>query len=517
EKPYVLHLTSYDDIPSLLFTATGMFTTENVTFYKQPTLATRDETFAAADLPMYFELYSHDIYETDGTRLEFYGLGTFSNWEIETKPTYQYVYTDAVELLPITVAHAYESLITATTSAELNERLSVIPDQVLASFTEAQKEEILELYARFAALENVEYTTDVNVNGKDIEVSVKGKIPLGTVKLEATHVADFKSLAEDLGIKKATEIIIALDIKLINIADGTEWQPEAGSPVELSIDMAALGYEDGSVVRLHHKHGDKVDTFEIFIVEDGKITLITDSFSIYAVQEIGNTNTSANATQVATGTNNNNRNITIYIGDEKIYYITPNGGTPTKGTWVVTDTTGAIYYTVSSNQTSTAIGNARVNARWLSIVALKETPEDQPITLTYRYITGNNNGTLTSETYNLHVRKPLPTTENGGRRLYIKDMVNTTGTITAAIIYSEGEEDNDLLVGAAFEWTRDDNLFIVPQAYENNYKSVNIVRDHGGLVESRKKYNANKEEIGYQPVTYTLRATLSDGTVLTDS
>ncbi|MBQ5628678.1 MAG: hypothetical protein IIU98_02970, partial [Ruminococcus sp.] len=134
------------------------------------------------------------------------------------------------------------------------------------------------------------------------------------------------------------------------------------------------------------------------------------------------------------------------------------------------------------------------------------------------------------ETYNLYVTRPKATSENGGRRLYIKDMVNSTGCITAALVDTNGNEINDKLAGAAFEWTRDDGLFIVPQAYSgdlndpnaaNDFRSVSIVQDHGGLVEARKKYQIDGKEnsgvIGYKPVTYTLRATLSDGTVLTDS
>ena len=527
EKPYILHLTSYDDVPSLLFTATGMFTTDTVTFYKQPVAATIEQALSTSYLPVSFEIYSYIT--TNQPDYEFYDLGNVSAWEAETKPKYQYVKASEVELVPITVAHAYESLITASSSIEFESRISQIPERILASFTAEHKANLVALCERFAVLENVEFSNKVTLDGTELNVAVKGKIPIGTVRLETTLVPDEDILNGGFGITNADEIIIALDIKLLNTADNTEWQPEEGYPVELSIDMAALGYEDGSLVRLHHKHGDKVDTYDIFIVEDGKITFVTDSFSIYAVQQVGDTNTSANATLISHAATTNNNNITIYIGDEKIYYIRPNNGTsttnfrtPVKGTWVVTDTTGAIHYNVHSNVASTAIGNARVNAQWISIVALKETPENQPITLTFRYLTTTNTNwgqqpTIYKETYNLYVKKPLPTTENGGRRLYIKDMVNSTGTITAAIIDSNGNENNDLLAGAAFEWTRDDGLFIVPQAYKNDFKSVSIVQDHGGLVESRKKYNANKEEIGYQPVTYTLRATLSDGTVLTDS
>lgn len=531
EKPYILHMTYSEDHPALMFPSKkSMFIDGTVTVSKQAVQAARTVDVSSADLPFIFDsnyFYSDGVY--------WYDLGDVSELEAITDAQYHYVNAVYTIQLPITVAHAYELLITSATSSEFNEHLAGIPDRVLASFSEALKEKVVAHLEELTAGENVEYNTTVKINGVEIGVAVKGKIPRDTVTLQASHVADFKTLADALGTEKATDIIVALDIKLINTVDGTVWQPEEGSPVELSIDMASLGYEDGTVVRLHHIHDDgDITTFDIFIVEDGKITLITDSFSIYAVQNIGDNQ--QNATQISPGTNND-RDITIYIGDEKIYYIVPNGDgynstrNPVRGTWVVTDTAGAIHYTVSSNQTSTAIGHNRVNARWISIVALKETPTNQPVTLTFRYVTSTaDNAYVYSETYNLHIRTPRATSANGGRRLYIKDMVNTTGCITAALVDTNGNEINDKLAGAAFEWTRDDGLFIVPQAYSgdlndpnaaNDFRSVSIVQDHGGLVEARKKYqidgNENSGVIGYKPVTYTLRATLSDGTVLTDS
>ena len=82
----------------------------------------------------------------------------------------------------------------------------------------------------------------------------------------------------------------------------------------------------------------------------------------------------------------------------------------------------------------------------------------------------------------------------------MKDDVNRTGRIVATLVDDEGNELS--LEGAAFTWRRSDNYMISHYAYGDNQQSINIARDHGGLVEARK--NAN----GYLPTTYYVEALL---------
>ncbi|MBR5447918.1 MAG: hypothetical protein IKV40_05800, partial [Clostridia bacterium] len=448
DRPYVLCQTFYeDDRPALVFTHVGMFTGETVIFSKQAVAACLFQQLSVADLPKVFEVYSYILVESQEENeldYEFYDLGDVTAWETETKPNYQFVDIKYVELVPITVAYAYEQLTSAESCAEFYERLEEIPDQVLASFSQTLKEDVIAHVGALYAIEHAELNGNATVNGTELDVSVVGKIPVDTVELDVVPVADQDIIDGGFGIKSADEIIIALDIKIVSKEDGTEWQPEEGYPVELSIDVASLGYEDGKVVRLHHKHGDEIETCDYLLVENGKVTFVTSNFSIFVIKQLYD----VDGVKLSAGTT-----IDLEVGDDVLYYIDPpvgNRESVAKGTWVVTDdTTGAIHYTVYTEGESTSIGNTRANARWINIVALKKTPgepggaDEQLITLTYKYLVSTRtvnwrgeesetiSNTIQEETYKIRVKTPAATSANGGRRLYIKDMVNSTGSITA--------------------------------------------------------------------------------------
>ena len=260
--------------------------------------------------------------------------------------------------------------------------------------------------------------------------------------------------------------------------------------------MAEMGYEDGKVFRFHHKHDGEIYVNDVFVVMDGKLTAVIGGFSMMLVTNVGSNNAVSNAE-----TYNSGQTVNLYVGDEKIYYCNLNGNN--NGTWKVTDTSGAIHYTVHSNSNnSAAIGNGQLRACWISIVALKETTT--PVTLVYDV--GNN-----QQTYYLNITAPKA--DKGKKRLYIKDDVNYSGRIVAALVDENGNEIPNGLEGASFSWSRDDGLFIVPVAYDVDYKGVNIARDHGGLTESKKDTASNK----YKPVTYTVKVVLADGSEFEDS
>ncbi len=518
ENPYVLQAAYEDDSPSLIpLPMRGMFTAETIIVQKSVAAASRYIEINAADMPYFFDVdYCYDEHGN-----VFYDLGDITFVEAITSSEYRYVSEADVTLIPARASIAYDKLMAAKSSGEFYQYLYDIPDEVLSCFTEKYKNDAASHIEELVRIENVEYADEVELGEEKLNVTVKGKLPEKNVELKLEAVPSEKVLDEGFDVESEEDITLALDIKLINTEDGSEWQPAEGESVEVSFDMAALGYEDDTVFRLHHKHGDRIERYEVLVVTDGKLTIQTSGFSIYVVEELYD----VTGSQITTG--NNAEPQTLSVGDEVVYYYKTNnnGNGDPKGTWIVEDPEGAIYYTVHSNVSSEDIGHNMVYAQWIKIVALKETTTPINITFNYAKVTINQygqsnvvNNTAKTESFKLDINTPKAIDESkpnvdDGRLLYISDTVNESGTITAVLVDKNGNVLEKGLEGAAFSWSRDDKLFIVPQAYENNYKSVNIARDHSGLVEARMK----KDETGYKPVTYTLTATLADGTELTDS
>lgn len=494
-NPYVLCLENEYDPPSLtVLPLQGMFIGETVDIRDKAVEATKTVTLNTADLPDFFDLTPTDMYGN------YYDLGDVSDWYSDTNVVYRYVKAENVILIAPEVTVAYEKLKNAETAREFEEIWESIPEDIRNQFT-PKHIEILD--KKHEEIGNVEKNCTVDYNGKILNVSVTGPIP-ANVELFVEPVSAETVLAEGFDVKNATEIITALDIKLL-YGDYTEWQPEEGERIAVSIDMASLGIPDETVVRLHHKHGDEIEKFEIFLVLDGSVTVYTGGLSVFAV-------TTTDGIQRADNVRYNNGNtISMTVGQEKIFYIRPGnndniGNIPDPnynidGTWEVTDTSGAIFYSVHSRST---IGHDGMFCPWIRIVALKEASN---VTLKFNY--WQNNG-LQTETYTLNITAPKAAA--GKKLLYLKDDVNATGRIVATLVDQNGVEIENGFDGAAFSWSRRDavngNVFIVPAAYELGYRAVNIARDHGGLVEARKDNDS------YAPTTYTLNVILSDGTEL---
>ena len=478
ENPYILHIKDMNDSPSLvILPQQGMFLGETVDVLKEPVAATPFVTLATADLPAFFDVIPADA---DGF---WYDLGDIAGWHTTlAEKGYHYVAAENVLLIAPEVTVAYEKLKNADSAEEYNAIWETLPESVRDQFSDKHLSVLDQCHE---ALNNVQYSETVEYNGKSLNVSVSGPIPKSGVSLHVSPVSNETVLSEGFDIENATEIITALDIKILR-EDNTEWQPADGEHLQLSIDMAVLGIPDGKVVRLHHKHDGRIYKRDVFIVMDGKLTVVTTGFSIYVVDNVGDDS----GTEIWNG-----GTASVTIGETAYFYYRTNNN---NGTWIVNDPSGAIHYTVHNNSDNSAgIGHNQVKARWIKIVGLKETTT--PIKLTYS--TGNS-----QETYDLNVT--VPRAKAGEKKLYLKDDVNLTGRLVAALVDENGNEIKDGLVGAAFKWTRNDGLFIVPAAYDKDYSAVNIARDHGGLVEARKT------AAGYTPVIYTLDVILSDGTEL---
>ena len=493
--PWILQAIFSKDTPSLLFVPTqGILVNETVQVQKDTYGASRYFDVPVSSLPEFIDV--EYLYETTYNS-SWYNIGDLTGYVTIDGLTSEYVYVKESEvvLIPAEVSAAYDRLLNSDSLQEYYDIFESIPEEIRNQFTDKHEANVESHFNHIYAIENVEVATTTTINGVDVPVKVKGKIP-ETAILSVTPVTNETVQSE--GFKVAVEdIVLALDIKIYN--EGVEWQPEEGFPVDLMLDMTSLGHEDNTVFELHHKHGEKISKNDVFVVMDGMLTIRTSGFSIYVVAN-------TNATQNITGEPiiDNNENYTMIIGQSKVFYIRYFGdytSADSNGTWRVNDPEGAIHYTVHANVTSSEdVGHNQVRARWLKVIALKET--ENPITISYT----NGNST---ETFKLNVE--VPKADKNQKKLYIKDNVNQYGKITATLVDENGKELD--LAGAAFAWKRSDGLFIVPPAYEDAYRSVNIARDHGGLVEARKKADGT----GYEPVTYTVEVTLPDDSRLTAS
>lgn len=526
-NPYILYtdMGIEESNPALWMTPVrGMFVGETIYVQKALGAAEKGITLNVSELPDFF-----DVLPISGSGLEWYDLGDITSWsDLVTSTEYRYVIDSSVILIPAEVSKAYNDLMNAEDEEAYNAIMSQLPESITAQFTDKHLANLEEHFEEISEIDPIEYTTKATVGGKEVDVTVYGRIPEG-ITLSATGVSAETVISEGFDVKDATEIVAALDIKLLN-ADNSVWQPKAGNRIWVSIGMAELGYEDGSILKLQHKHGDRIDTFDIFVVLDGKVTVGINGFSIFVVSNENST------TQIGEEINNGEEH-TIRVGDDTVFYFNPpprgwrEDTDYEAGTWRVTDISGAIYYTIHSNETP---DNNGIYAPWIKIHPLKKTTAETQITLTFEYANINLGWPARVEeswtqTYTLNILPP-EANEDIGKRIYLRDEVNTSGCIIATLVDENGNVINGGLAGAAFSWERWDDgqkMFIMPDAYENmddenvdetedpnrvNNDRINIAKDHGGLLESKAKVVDGKKT--YVPTEYRVKVTLADGTEL---
>lgn len=553
-NPYVLYtnLGEEEYEPTLLMLPLqGMFVGETVYVQKEKVAASKGDVINVADVPEFFDvvwtLEELDENAAEGTiPLEFYDLGDVSDWAGITGPDYRYVSANSVILIPAEVSRAYEELLNAKDADEYNEIMSQLPESITSQFTDKHLANLEEHFEEISVIEPIEYATTVTIGGKEVEVAVYGRIPHEGVTLSVTEVASETVISEGFDIKDATDIVTALDIKIINDEDGTEWQPDSDEMISVSIDMAALGYEDGRIFRFHHKHDEEITVYEIFVVMGGKLTLGTTGFSLYVISDdVFNENDPSYTGNDISVDSAGGTIPSLAVGETKVYYVQRrnNAGEPNltedanniTSAWHVNDPEGAIYYEIYTTRETRSYGS---DGRWIKVTALKETTT--PITLTYYYTDNINttqwqdpnnfqNQNMHEQTFTLSVVTPKATGTNS-KRIYLRDEVNTSGCIVATLVDQNGNVIDGGLEGAAFSWTRMDGekeMFIMPDAYENldegdvstdpnrvDNDRINIAKDHGGLLEAKSKIENGKKV--YVPTVYTVEVTLADGTVLED-
>ena len=511
ENPYVLYLTNYDvdricSAPTLtMLPKKGMINGDVLSLKKDKASATKSIELDKEFVPDFF-----DVTYVYGEMWYGYDLGDVTSWneEVITSDAYRYVEQTGIILVPVVVTVAYEELMSAKTYDEYLEIMETIPERILEQFSSVHMG-YLEEYENYL-IDNliVEFRKTIMVGDVEVPVFVSGNV-VGDYELSVDVVSEQTIMDEEFDIKNIEDLIVALDIKLVD-AEGNQWQPENNQSVLVSIGVSGFGYKDGTILRLQHKHEDEIYVFDEVLVIDGKVTVVVNGFSIFSVDNVGD-KTDNKVVNVRQNT------ATLEIGQKVILYCDSNRN---RGTWEVEDTSGAIYYTV---HTQSEAGNIGVYAPWIEIVCLKKTDQANPVTLIYRYANFNVNGTTTTannagtETLKLNIN--IPSADKGKREIYIKDDVNKTGRIIASLCDENGNDISSQLEGALFAWTRNDDMFIKPNAYGDNSdkndgtgvanSSINIAKDQAGLVEARKN-----DDGSYRLVTYTVNVRLSDGTDL---
>lgn len=109
-------------------------------------------------------------------------------------------------------------------------------------------------------------------SGKTAVVNIAGEIP------EDASIALNEIDPSDVEIAEGEAVALALDITIKN-ADGTEWQPESGKKVTVTVGAYQLGLTNGDKVAIYHVHNGEVSILGTFEVVDYLVTFEVDGFS----------------------------------------------------------------------------------------------------------------------------------------------------------------------------------------------------------------------------------------------
>jgi len=454
-----------------------------------------------------------------------------------------YLSENEVTLVTKSVAEQYNEFMATVSVDEFEQIMAETESEILEQFTDKLFSYINRHYENLVKAETRQVVSaPVTIDGKNVVVEVKGLLPEEVASVTATTVPAQTIVSDPaFGFDSEDQIYMALDIKMLD-ENGAEVQPKPGKSVAVSIDVSEI-YPDGTVLGLHHKHGDSVESFNVMVVEDGKLTAVVDSFSIFVISNFNLFLTNAQNNRWNNNLNGqrltaNNNELHITVGDTVVYYLNDirysNNNSNAefdnnnfRSTWWVDDPKGAIYYEIYSNKAASSTGT---NGRWLRVTALETTAEydktsdsyinEQPVTLIYKYARLNNDDQQAAarygqQTYTLHVDPPKA--DAGTTKLYIKDDINRYGKVTAVLVDENGKEvEFDDIDSVVFTWQRSDSIGIVPTAYEDEGQSVNICKDHGGI----RTLDMDDDETTNNftdPVTYTVTVQLPNAAPKTAS
>lgn len=112
--------------------------------------------------------------------------------------------------------------------------------------------------------------------GETITVTVAGSLPEdASVKLEETD-------STGVDVKPGETVVAALDISIKN-SDGTEWQPESGETVTVTLEASKIGLKNGDDFVVYHLHNGEVSVLGSYTVANDTVSFEVDGFSKFVV------------------------------------------------------------------------------------------------------------------------------------------------------------------------------------------------------------------------------------------
>ena len=109
-------------------------------------------------------------------------------------------------------------------------------------------------------------------SGETVTVTVVGTLPEdASVQLDETD-------SSGVDVKPGETVTAALDISIKN-ADGSEWQPESGEVVTVSLEADKIGLKNGDKFVVYHLHNDEVKVLGSYVVVNNTVTFNVDGFS----------------------------------------------------------------------------------------------------------------------------------------------------------------------------------------------------------------------------------------------
>lgn len=311
---------------------------------------------------------------------------------------------------------------------------------------------------------NLSQTTE-----QGIAVGVSGELPEGTQLLVQDGTLDL----EKFDIQDPPKVLAVLDISLLDEA-GAEYQPYADEKtVTVTIDAEKLGLSNGDVVRLRHEHDGEVFIYDPFVVIGGKLTFVTDKFSLYVVEDVRVENKSVELKE--------NSVYEITVGQSVVFWGDFGGY---GAVWQVDNESEAIDYTVLGKFNVGQSGYAQYWAQWIKITG--QDVGEAKVT----FVVDNN------RTHTATVRVKAP---DG---LSIENRVAESGCLVPLWSGDHGVDP----ARVRYVWTRDDGQAVHLEALRSD-GSVNISIDRGGAT--------NQSDGSVKTITYILEAIdIVDGTTL---
>lgn len=120
----------------------------------------------------------------------------------------------------------------------------------------------------------------ITSSGETVTVTVAGALPEdATVQLGQTD-------STGVDVKPGETVVAALDISIKN-ADGSEWQPESGEIVTVTLEASKIGLKNDDEFVVYHLHNDEVNVLGSYKVVDDTVSFDVDGFSkfVFALTE----------------------------------------------------------------------------------------------------------------------------------------------------------------------------------------------------------------------------------------